>query len=68
MAMKGKEPAEQLWWQLKQAAAAESGQVTLEQAAKRVRRIVGDIHAPGLPDAALRFYAAEYVRMVNERS
>jgi hypothetical protein len=66
--MKGKEPAEQLWWQLKQAAAAESGLVTLEQAAKRVRRIVGDIYAAGLPEAALRFYAAEYVRMVKERS
>jgi len=57
--MKGKEPAEQLWWQLKQAAATESSAVTLEQAAKRVRRIVGDIYAPGLPEVALRFYAAE---------
>ncbi|HZZ65505.1 MAG TPA: hypothetical protein VFE17_08405 [Candidatus Baltobacteraceae bacterium] len=66
--MRGKEPAEHLWRQLKQAAAAESGAVTLEQAEKRVRGIVGDVNAPGLPDAALRFYAAEYVRMVKERS
>lgn len=66
--MKGKEPAEQVWSQLKQAAAAEGGSVTLEQAAKRVRRIIGDIHVQAIPEAALRFYAAEYVRMVKERS
>lgn len=66
--MKGNEPAEQLWRQLKQAAAAEARSVTMEQAANRVRKIAGETDSRGLPEAALRFYAAEYVRMVNERS
>ena len=65
--MRGKEPSEQLWHRLKQAADEEPASVTVGQAAKRVRKVTMDAGVDALPEAAERFYAAEYVRMVNER-
>jgi|GEM_PF-7129527 len=45
----------------------ERGEITREQAIKRVRKIVAREGMGRLPDPALHFYAEEYVRMVRTR-
>jgi hypothetical protein len=65
--MKESQPAERIWSALKRTAATERGSVNQKQAIKRVQRIVEHEGGGELPDPALRFYAAEYVRMVRER-
>ncbi len=65
--MKGQQPAERIWYALKETAKCEKGIVTYEQAVKRVRRIIMHEGVGTLPEPALRFYADEYLRMVRER-
>lgn len=63
--MKGFQPAERIWVLLKQSASTERSGVTLEQAIKRVRKIVASEGMGSLPEPALRFYAHEYLRMAR---
>lgn len=63
--MKGFQPAERIWELLKQSATTERSSMTLEQAIKRVRKIVANEGMGSLPEPALRFYANEYLRMAR---
>lgn len=66
--MKESGPADRIWSALKQTAATERGTISLEQAVKRVRKLVANEGMGALPDQALHFYAQEYVRMVRGES
>jgi len=55
-----------MWSALKSSAAHEKHALSLNQALRRVKAIAVQEGARELPDAALRFYAGEYVLMVRK--
>lgn len=60
------QPAERLWAAMKRMAAAEKGVISSKQAADRVRSLALRETGTKIPERALRFYAEEYVAMVQK--
>ena len=60
-----RQPSERIWLAMKRMATTEKGDISVKQAADRVRAIAVKEGGGSLPDRALRFYAAEYVAMVE---
>lgn len=60
------QPTERMWSALKSSAAHEKHALSLSQALRRVKAIAAREGACELPDAALRFYAGEYLLMVRK--
>lgn len=64
--MKSGQPAELIWSALKSNATKERRLLTEKQALARVKAIAASEGAGRLPDAALQFYAAEYISMLRK--
>lgn len=60
------QPTERMWSALKSSAAHEKRALSLHQAIQRVKAIAAHEGARELPDAALQFYAGEYLSMLRK--